>query len=138
MVATSTFPDPTQSRLLLEVSLHRFGHAFMADTGSSTGEIIGHSKSINAVAIRHQRPFKAVTAGDDSGIAFHAGVPFKYDKTIKTHSKFVQDVKFSPSGDHFVSVGSDYKVFLYDGKTGETVAEITDSPHKGSIVGALV
>ena len=55
-------------------------------------------------------------------------------KTINTHSKFVQDVKYSPSGAHFASVGSDSKFFLYDGKTGDTVAEFTDNPHKGSIV----
>lgn len=55
-------------------------------------------------------------------------------QTIKTHSKFVQDVQYASSGDHFASVGSDFKVFLYDGKTGDTVAEFTDSPHKGSIV----
>ncbi|KAF6764248.1 WD-repeat-containing protein [Ephemerocybe angulata] len=114
----------------------KFGHAFMMDSGSSTGEIIGHSKAINAVAIRHQRPFRAATAGDDATIIFHSGVPFKYDKTIKTHTKFVQDVQFSPSGDQFVSVGSDSKIFLYDGKTGETLAEVTESPHKGSIMAA--
>ncbi|CAK5280612.1 unnamed protein product [Mycena citricolor] len=112
----------------------KFGHAFMMDSGSSTGEIAGHSKAINAVAIRHQRPFRAVTAGDDANIIFHQGVPFKYDKTIRTHTKFVQDVRYSPSGDHFASVGSDYKVFLYDGKTGDTIAEFTDSPHKGSVM----
>jgi hypothetical protein len=33
-----------------------------------------------------------------------------------------------------VSVGSDSKIFLYDGKTGDTVAEVVDSPHTGSIV----
>ncbi|KAF9051714.1 WD40-repeat-containing domain protein [Panaeolus papilionaceus] len=111
----------------------KYGHAFMFDSGSSTGEIIGHSKAINAVAIRHQRPFRAATAGDDNIINFHTGVPFKYEKTIKTHTKFVQDVQYAPNGDQFVSVGSDSKIFLYDGKTGDTLAEITDSPHKGSI-----
>ncbi|KAI0676451.1 WD40 repeat-like protein [Trametes maxima] len=112
----------------------KFGHAFMVDTGSSTGEIIGHSKTVNAVSIRHQRPFRAVTAADDGSIVFHQGVPFKYDKTIKTHTKFVQDVQYAPSGDHFASVGTDYKIFLYDGKTGETLGEFTDSPHTGSIM----
>ncbi|KAJ7100107.1 WD40-repeat-containing domain protein [Mycena belliarum] len=112
----------------------KFGHAFMMDSGSSTGEISGHSKAINAVAIRHQRPFRAATAGDDALIIFHQGAPYKYDKTIKTHTKFVQDVRYAPSGDHFASVGSDSKVFVYDGKTGDTVAEFTDSPHKGSIM----
>ncbi|KAH8101147.1 WD40 repeat-like protein [Cristinia sonorae] len=111
----------------------KFGHAFMMDTGSSTGEVIGHSKVINAVAIRHQRPFRAATAGDDTTIVFHQGVPFKYDKTIKTHTKFVQDVRYAPSGDHFASVGSDAKVFVYDGKTGDTLGEFNDNPHTGSI-----
>ncbi|KAJ6558029.1 WD40 repeat-like protein [Mycena capillaripes] len=112
----------------------KFGHAFMFDTGSSTGEISGHAKAINAVSIRHQRPFRAATAGDDALIIFHQGAPYKCDKTIKTHTKFVQDVRYAPSGDHFASVGSDSKIFVYDGKTGETVAEFTDSPHKGSIM----
>ncbi|KZT65291.1 WD40 repeat-like protein [Daedalea quercina L-15889] len=112
----------------------KFGHAFMFDTGSSTGEIIGHSKVINAVAIRHQRPFRAATASDDATIVFHQGAPYKYEKSIKTHTKFIQDVRYAPSGDHFASVGSDSKIFVYDGKTGETTGEITDSPHTGSIM----
>lgn len=52
----------------------KFGHAFQVDTGSGAGEISGHSKVINAVAIRHQRPFKAVTASDDAAIIFHTGM----------------------------------------------------------------
>uniref|UniRef100_A0A0W0F669 Uncharacterized protein n=1 Tax=Moniliophthora roreri TaxID=221103 RepID=A0A0W0F669_MONRR len=126
----------------------KFGHAFMMDSGSSTGEISGHSKAINAVSIRHQRPFRAATAADDALIIFHQGKnhdvfpqPDVAEKTIrctlqtiKTHTKFVQDVRYAPSGDLFASVGSDYKFFVYDGKNGDTVAEITDSPHKGSVM----
>ncbi|KAF9500720.1 WD40 repeat-like protein [Pleurotus eryngii] len=112
----------------------KFGHAFMMDTGTSSGEIIGHSKAVNAVSIRQQRPFRAATAGDDGSIIFHQGVPYKYDKVIKTHTKFVQDVRYDNTGDRFASVGSDSKIFLYDGKTGDTLGEITDSPHKGSIM----
>lgn len=63
------------------------------------------------------------------------GVPFKYDKRSNTHTKFVQDVKFSPNGDHFVSVGSDAKIFFYDGKTGDLLGEGSGTgAHKGSIV----
>ncbi|KAF5389602.1 hypothetical protein D9757_004234 [Collybiopsis confluens] len=112
----------------------KFGHAFMMDTGTSTGEISGHSKVVNAVSIRQQRPYRAATAGDDAVIIFHQGTPYKYDKSIKTHTKFVQDVRFSPSGDIFASVGSDYKIFLYDGKTGDTLSEVTDDSHKGSVM----
>ncbi|EIN08347.1 WD40 repeat-like protein [Punctularia strigosozonata HHB-11173 SS5] len=111
----------------------KFGHAFMMDSGSSTGEIIGHSKAVNAVSIRHQRPFRAATAADDNLIVFHQGAPYKYDKTIKTHTNFVQDVRYAPSGDHFASVGSDAKIFLYDGKTGDISAELPKG-HKGSIM----
>ncbi|KAI0036110.1 WD40 repeat-like protein [Vararia minispora EC-137] len=112
----------------------KFGHAFMFDTGTSTGEIIGHSKAINAVSIRHQRPFRAATAADDNLIVFHQGAPYKYVKTISTHTKFVQDVRYSATGDHFASVGSDGKIFIYDGKEGETLSEVADA-HKGSIFG---
>jgi WD40 repeat protein len=109
----------------------KFGHAFMVDTGSSTGEILGHSKVVNAVSIRRQRPFRAATAGDDNLIVFHQGVPFRYDKMIKAHTKFVQDVRYAQSGDHFASVGSDGKIFLYDGKAGEILGEFSEG-HSGT------
>ncbi|KDQ58569.1 hypothetical protein JAAARDRAFT_34386 [Jaapia argillacea MUCL 33604] len=112
----------------------KFGHAFMMDTGSSVGEIMGHQKPINAVSIRSQRPYRAVTASDDTTIVFHLGTPYKFDKTIKTHTKFVQDIRYAPSGSHFASVGSDAKIFIYDGLTGETAAELTDNGHKGTIM----
>lgn len=51
----------------------RFGYAFNMDTGTSTGDISGHSKVINAVSIRQQRPFRAATASDDMTIVFHQG-----------------------------------------------------------------
>lgn len=63
------------------------------------------------------------------------GVPFKYEKRSNTHTKFAQDVKFSPNGDLFVSVGSDSKIFLYDGKSGDLLGECSSTgAHKGSIV----
>lgn len=55
-------------------------------------------------------------------------------QTLREHTKFVQDVKYAPNGDHFVSVGSDFKIVLYNGENGEKVADVVDSPHKGSIV----
>lgn len=58
----------------------------MFDTGSSTGDIIGHSKTVNAVSIRRQRPFRAVTASDDVTIAFHHGKdnsPSNFDMGLK-------------------------------------------------------
>jgi len=45
----------------------------------------------------------------------------------------VQDVRFSPSGEHFASVASDAKIFIYNGASGETIKEITGDGHTGSI-----
>ncbi|KAG0205103.1 hypothetical protein BGX28_003203 [Mortierella sp. GBA30] len=107
----------------------KFGHAFLADTGSSCGEIMGHSKALNTVAIRQARPFRAVTGGDDNSLVFSNGVPFVFNKTIQDHTRFVQEVKFSHNGDMFASVGSDGKIFLYDGKTGDKLKELSAAEH---------
>ncbi|EJU02244.1 WD40 repeat-like protein [Dacryopinax primogenitus] len=112
----------------------RMGSVFTFDTGNSAGEIMGHSKPINAVSIRHQRPFRAVTASDDAQIAFFEGAPYKYKKSIKTHTRFVQDVRYAPSGDLFASGGSDGKVFLYDGKTGDVIIELKEGAHSATVM----
>ena len=113
----------------------RYGSAFLMDTGSSVGEISGHSKPINAVGIRAQRPFKAVTGSDDAGVILYAGVPFKYARTITSHTRFVQDVAYARSGASFASAGSDGKIVLYDGTTGDVQAELADgtTAHQGTV-----
>lgn len=110
----------------------RFAHAFMFDSGSSVGEISGHSKPMNAVAIRHQRPFRAVTAGDDTHLVFFTGVPFKFNKTLSGHTRFVQDVAYAKDGMTFASVGSDGQLLLYDGVSGETKQTVANA-HTGTV-----
>ena len=89
---------------------------------------------MNAVAISPNRPFRAATVSDDTGMVFYHGPPFRYNSTLRNHSKFVYDVAFSPDGKRLVSVGADAKVFLYDGKTGESKGGVTsDNAHTGSI-----
>jgi WD40 repeat protein len=113
----------------------RFGHVFMFDTASSVGEIAGHNKAINSVHIKPNRPFRIVTGSDDNTVNFYHGVPYKFEKSIKSHSRFVQAVRFSPSGELFVSAGMDGKLFLYDGKTGDQKAELSTASqsHSGGI-----
>ncbi|TPX34145.1 hypothetical protein SmJEL517_g03113 [Synchytrium microbalum] len=113
----------------------KFGHAFAFDTASSVGEISGHSKAINSVSIRQDRPMKAVTASDDLTVNFYNGVPYKFGKSITDHTRFVQAVRFSPNGEFFASAGMDSKVFLYDGKTGDKIAELSSAAnsHTGGI-----
>ncbi|GAA6061830.1 hypothetical protein JCM10212_001136 [Sporobolomyces blumeae] len=100
--------------------------SFNLDTGSSVGEISGHSKPVNAVAIRPSRPFKAVTGSDDFSTCFLPGVPFKYQSTLRRHTRFVQSLDYAPDGSLFVSSGSDGQVFLYDGVSGEEKGALVD------------
>jgi WD40 repeat protein len=88
----------------------RFGRAFTYDSGNTVGEIMGHSKTINSCHIRANRPYRAITAGDDNIVCFFHGPPYRFQFSIKDHKRFVNCVRFSPNGDHFASVGADGKV----------------------------
>lgn len=114
----------------------RFGHCITADSGNSVGEISGHSSQINCVSIRQQRPLRAATGSDDTSLCFFHGAPFKFNTSVRgKHDKFVYGTQFSPDGSSLVSVGSDRRIWLYDGKTGEAVKQIGEGEHKGSIFG---
>ncbi|KAK3625302.1 WD40 repeat-like protein [Elasticomyces elasticus] len=114
----------------------RFGHCITADSGNTVGEISGHSSQINCVSIRQQRPLRAATGSDDTSLCFFHGVPFKFNTSVRgKHDKFVYGTQFSPDGSALVSVGSDRRIWLYDGKTGEATKQIGEGEHKGSIFG---
>lgn len=112
----------------------RYGHCFTADSGNKVGEIIGHTAIVNAVDIRPVRPYRAATVSDDSSMVFYNGPPYAFNFASRgNHNNFVLDVKFSPDGNSIVTVGSDSKIALYDGKTGEFQKFIGEGEHKGTI-----
>lgn len=114
----------------------RFGHCVTWDSGNSVGEISGHSSQINCVAIRQQRPLRAVTGSDDTSLVFYHGAPFKFNTSLRgQHNKFVFGAAFSPDGSAFASVGADRKIWLFDGKTGEPKKQIGEGVHTGTIFG---
>ena len=67
---------------ILCVPLFRYGHVFLWDSGSSVGEISGHSKFINAIDYRPTRPFRVVTAGEDKHVCWFEGPPFRYKNKL--------------------------------------------------------
>ncbi|KAJ1771653.1 WD40 repeat-like protein [Coemansia sp. RSA 1813] len=130
--------DPESQRIMaVGEGRGQYGHVFTYDSGNTVGMVTGHSKVINACAMRQRRPFRAVTCSDDMTCVFYHGAPYKYAALLSDHAGFVQDVKYAPSDDYFVTVGSDKKIMLYDGKTGELVRQVAaGSPadaHTGSI-----
>ena len=100
-----------------------FGKVFTADTGNNVGEITGHSKRILSCHFKSTRPFKIVTASEDNSIVFHQGPPFKMQSIFREHTRYPNQVRFSPNGNFFVSVGADRQIFLFDGKEGTKVKE---------------
>lgn len=114
----------------------RYGHCITWDSGNTVGEIYGHTQQINSVSIRQQRPLRAAAAGDDKNLVFYHGAPFKFNTGIKDkHTNYIYGVGFSPDGSTLVSVGADRRIWLYDGKTGETRGQIGEGEHQGSILG---
>lgn len=105
----------------------------MADSGNSVGEIIGHTKSVNAVAMKPKRPLRAMTVGDDRNANFYHGVPYEYKSQTSIHNGFILGAAYSPDGSTIVTVGQDKQIQLYDGATGEPTKQIGQGEHTGSI-----
>ncbi|XP_058091558.1 actin-interacting protein 1-2 [Magnolia sinica] len=111
-----------------------FVRAFMWDSGSNVGEFDGHSRRVLSCAFKPTRPFRIVTCGEDFLVNFYEGPPFKFKLSQREHSNFVNCVRFSPDGTKFITVSSDKKGILYDGKTAEKIGELSmEDGHKGSI-----
>ncbi|XP_062192118.1 actin-interacting protein 1-2-like [Phragmites australis] len=111
-----------------------FVRAFVWDSGSTVGEFDGHSKRVLSCDFKPTRPFRIVTCGEDFLANFYQGPPFKFKHSIRGHSNFVNCVRYSPDGSKFITVSSDKKGLIYDGKTGEKIGELsTEGSHTGSI-----
>lgn len=54
---------------------------------------------------------------------------------LQEHTRFVQAVRYSPSGSLFASGGFDGKVCIYDGTTADLVGEVGSPAHKGGVYG---
>lgn len=111
----------------------KFGHVFMMETGTSVGEIAGHSKIINSCDFKPSRPFRIVTGSEDNFVGIYEGPPFKFKHQLEDHSRFVQTVRFSPSGDLFVSGGFDGKIFLFKSTDYSKVGEFGSPAHGGGV-----
>jgi len=111
----------------------KFGHVFLADTGTSNGDITGQTRPINTVDFKPSRPFRIVTGSEDNTAAVYEGPPFKFKCTKTDHTRYCQVIRYSRDGNFWASGGFDGKIFLYDGKDSELKGEL--SGHTGGIYG---
>ena len=65
----------------------KFGHVFLADTGTSNGDITGQSRPVNSCDFKPTRPFRIVTGSEDNTAAVYEGPPFRF-KTTKSVRKY--------------------------------------------------
>ena len=56
----------------------KFGHVFLADTGTSNGDVSGQTRPINTCDFKPSRPFRIITGSDDNPVAYYEGPPFKF------------------------------------------------------------
>ena len=59
----------------------KFGHVFLAETGTSNGDISGQSRPLNSCDFRPGRPFRIITGSEDNTAAVYEGPPFKFKTT---------------------------------------------------------
>lgn len=110
----------------------------MTDSGNSVGEISGHHKSLLSCDFKPNRPMKLVTVGEDFQTSFFEGPPFRLKKFEKAHGSYANCVRYSPDGSKYATVGSDRKVFIYDGLTGDIIEELKNenTSHTASVLGS--
>ncbi|KAH9417552.1 WD repeat-containing protein 1 [Dermatophagoides pteronyssinus] len=127
-------PD-SQRIVVVGEGRERFGHVIMMETGTSVGEIAGHSKTINSCDFRPARPFRIVTGSEDNFVGIYEGPPFKFKTQLSDHSRFVQSVRYSPDGQLFATAGFDGKMFLYNANDYSKLGEFTEKKpaHAGGI-----
>ena len=74
------------------------------------------------------------TCGKDFLVKFYESPSFKFKLSHREHSIFVNCIRFSLDGSKLISVSSNKKGIIYDGKTGETSGEwYYEDGHTGSI-----
>ncbi|PKA54126.1 Notchless protein like [Apostasia shenzhenica] len=111
-----------------------FVRAFMWDSGTNVGEFDGHSKRVLSCDFKPTRPFRIVTCGEDFILNFYEGPPFKFKLSHRDHSNFVNCVRYAPDGSKFITVSSDKKGLIFDGKSGDKIGELSaEDGHHGSI-----
>eukprot|EP00913_Durusdinium_trenchii_P018071 g16981.t1 len=110
------------------------------DAGQETriGVVTGHTKQVNSISFRSQRPFKIATGGEDMQVAFHQGPPFKFVRSHSTHSNFVncaavgtnlQDMQVGitwPSASKVISVALDGRLICWEVGSGLSMEGIVD------------
>lgn len=113
------------------------GQCVSWDSGNTIGNVVFHSKRMLSCDFKPSRPYRIATTSEDLQVGFFEGPPFKVNVGAcnKDHTRYPNKVKFSNSGERYITVGSDSKIQVFEGKTGEKLKELVskDNGHKAAI-----
>lgn len=74
-------------------------------------QVVGHAKRVISCDYRPKRPYRIMTASEDSRTIFYQGPPFKmHHSNNDQHTNFINCVRFSPDGAKIATCSSDKKV----------------------------
>lgn len=107
------------------------------DSGNKKGECTNHSKPVLSVDYRPARPYRVITGAEDLRVNFYEGPPFKFKTSSTAHERYPNRVQYSPDGAHYISIGSDSKIIVYEGKDGEQIKQIENEQKSGGHAGAV-
>jgi len=113
----------------------QFAKAILTETGTKQGDIIGPTKRVISIDLKQTGPksMKLLVGGENNEITVFDGAPFKFNKTLRTHTGFINKIAFRPDGLFFVSVSADKSIAIYDTETLEVVRKIDKAHNKGII-----
>ncbi|GIQ81489.1 hypothetical protein KIPB_002453, partial [Kipferlia bialata] len=114
------------------------GVVMLADTGARIGDLVGHSKPVTSVAFRPRRPFRILSASEDSNCNLFRGPPFRFETPHREHARgaYVNVTRYNPAGSLLASAGSDKVVMLRDPKTAVVIGQVTG--FKGTVYDMLL
>uniref|UniRef100_A0A0A9W1W3 Actin-interacting protein 1 n=1 Tax=Lygus hesperus TaxID=30085 RepID=A0A0A9W1W3_LYGHE len=114
-----------------------YGRIFNYDATNSVYKLEGITKCILSCDWNTKKNNRIVVADEDKTVSFYKGIPFSKQLYTMKHTRYPNVVRFSPDGASYVTVGSDSRVNLYNGDSGEFVRELIDddNKHTGSIFG---
>jgi WD40 repeat protein len=96
---------------------NKFGKVLTVETGVSVGELSAVTANLTTCSFRPEKPYKLMVGGEEFQVKAYDGPPYKFTCSQKSHSNFINQLKYSPDGETIVSVGSDRKIVLYNGHT---------------------
>lgn len=113
-----------------------YGRAINIETETNMADFRSTDVNPNTVAVRTERPFTLAIGGESMNVNFYQGPPYKFLSASKNHIRSVNQVLYSPDSNLMVSVGSDRKIIIYDGRISTVKKELMNA-HASAIMGVV-